>query len=25
MLDNDARVAEDFDRKMREGFAVTPK
>src|SRR5574341_1496905 len=24
MLDNDARVAEEFDRKM-EGFAVTPK
>jgi len=25
MLDNDAKVAEDFDRKMREGFAVTSK
>jgi hypothetical protein len=23
MLDNDARVAEEFDRKMREGFGVT--
>ena len=25
MLDNDAKVAEDFDRQMRDGFAVTPK
>ena len=25
MLDNDARVAEEFDRKMRDGFSVTPK
>jgi len=25
MLDNDAKVAEEFDKKMREGFSVTPK
>ena len=25
MLDNDAKVAEEFDRKMKDGFAVTPK
>ncbi|MBI1943719.1 MAG: ferritin-like domain-containing protein [Betaproteobacteria bacterium] len=25
MLDHDAKVAEEFDRKMREGFAVAPK
>jgi len=25
MLDNDAKVAEEFDRKMQEGFAVTTK
>jgi hypothetical protein len=25
MLDNDAKVAEEFDRKMKEGFGVTSK
>jgi hypothetical protein len=25
MLDNDAKVAEEFDKKMRDGFALTPK
>jgi hypothetical protein len=25
MLDNDARVAEEFDRRMQEGFAVPSK
>ena len=24
LLDNDARVAEEFDRRMKEGFAVKP-
>ena len=25
MLDHDAKVAEEFDKKMREGFSATPK
>jgi len=25
MLDNDAKVAEEFDRRMKEGFAPAPK
>ena len=25
MLDNDAKVAEEFDRKMQEGFSTTPR